>query len=198
MLEIDLSFPHSYSVEEFRDLPGSGKPRIPVHYIPQPKTRPEHDGLWLKIASAEGNEWIGVFAEGYDSPPAITRVVTTPNPDSVCVISSGEAYAVNPRTPGSHERIGVMPVLDVRPILEQRLLIFSDFTSLAAYGPNGLVWYSPRVCWDNLKIHTITEATIEGTGFDPPSGQDRPFAVDIRTGQSVLPPPTSNDGKSIW
>jgi len=36
---------------------------------------------------------------------------------------------------------------------------------------------------------------MEGTGCDPPSGQDKPFAANIRTGRSLLPPSTSIDGK---
>jgi hypothetical protein len=49
MLEIDLAFPHSYEIEELPELPGTGSFDVPLLYFPPPKTRPEHDGLWLKI-----------------------------------------------------------------------------------------------------------------------------------------------------
>lgn len=49
-----------------------------------------------------------------------------------CVISSGATYAVDPRKSESYECTGVTPVLDVRPILKERLLVVSDFTRLTA------------------------------------------------------------------
>ena len=49
MLEIDLSYPHSYEVEELRELPGAGNLSVQVVYFPRPKSRPECDGSWLKV-----------------------------------------------------------------------------------------------------------------------------------------------------
>jgi len=89
MLEVDLAFPHSYEVEEIPELPGTGKFDVPVLYFPRPKNRPEHDGLWLKIRTASGKSWVGVFAFGYQSPPAFSRVVSFPNQDRACIISRG-------------------------------------------------------------------------------------------------------------
>jgi len=194
MLEIDLALPHSYAVEEFGEFPGTGDFPFPVVYIPTPKTRPEHSGLWLKITPATGKSWIGVFAFGYNSPPAFSRVVSTLDPNRVCVVSNGAAYIVEADEPAVWEQIPELPVLDVRWLPEHRLLIFSDFTGLAAYGSNGLVWRSPRLCWDELKILKVTHNTIEGTG-----SYESCFAVDIETGRSLLPPPmTRTDGKAIW
>jgi hypothetical protein len=83
---------------------------------------------------------------------------------------------------------------------EHQLLVFSDFTRLAAYGKGGLVWRSPRVCWDELKILNVTPDAIEGTGYDPTnsnSGLSR-FVVDTKSGRSLLPSPTTTEGKPIW
>ena len=200
MLEIDLRFVHTYEVEELRDLPGTGKFAFPLLYFPPPKTRPEHDGLWLKVSPDYGGPWIGVFAFGYQSPPAISRVVSSPDPNRVCVISKGGAYIVTANHPEVWETIPVMPVLDVRLIPENELLVFSDFTSLAAYGRRGPVWKSPRVCWDELKIVNVTSSTVEGTGYDPTNKitPETRFIVDLQTGRSLISPPVSIDGKPIW
>ena len=72
LLDVDFTFPRSYDIEEVREFPGSGKFDVPVFYIPRPKNRPEHDGLWLKIRPQTGKSWIGVFAFGY----GITRVLS--------------------------------------------------------------------------------------------------------------------------
>lgn len=200
MLEFDFTFPHEYEVEQVRDWPGTGSFSAPVIYFPPPKTRGEHDGLWLRVKAKSGKTWIGVFAFGYTSPPAFSRVISSPNPESVCVVSDGSAYVVNTEKPEVWEQIPILPVLEIRPLPEHKLLVLSDFTGLGAYGNSGLVWRSPRVCWDELKITKITSETIEGTGCDPTNSlkQEMRFAVDLRTGRSLLPPPVSIDGKPVW
>jgi hypothetical protein len=198
MFEIDLTFPHTYEIEELPELPGSGILDIPLLYFPRLKNRLEHDGLWIKISPVGGKSWIGVFAFGYQSPPAFSRVLSFPDPDRACVISNGAAYMVKADEPEIWELIPVVPVLDVRSIPEPQLIVFADFNSLVAYGKSGRVWRSPRVCWDELKILVATPDIIEGVGNDPANlGQSR-FAVATRTGRSLLPPPRSTDGKPLW
>lgn len=198
MLDIDLTYPHSYEVEELRDIPGTGESEVPVVYFPRPKSRPEHDGLWLKIRPGNGKSWVGVFAFGYELPSAFSRVLSSPDPDRVCIVSRGAAYIVKAGEAADWEQIPILPVLDVRVIAEHRFLLFADFTRLAAYGGGGLVWQSPRVCWDELKITNVTRDRIEGVGYDPTNlGQSR-FAVDIGTGRSLFPSPISTDGRALW
>jgi len=200
MLEFDFTFPHSYDVEQIREWPGTGSFSAPVICFPPPKARAEHDGLWLRVRAKSDKTWIGVFAFGYTSPPAFSRVISSPNPESVCVVSDGSAYIVNAEKPDVREQIPILPVLEIRPLPEHKLLVFSDFTGLGAYGSNGLAWRSPRVCWDELKIAKVTSETIEGTGYDPTNSlkQEMHFAVDLKTGRSLLPSPVSIDGKPVW
>jgi hypothetical protein len=195
-MELNLSFPHSYDIEEFQELPGTGTTREQLYYFPRPSTRPEHDGTWLKVHNRE--PWIGVFAFGYTEPPAISCISTTPNPDRVCIVSSGAAYIVNAQIPDSWEQIPTMPVLDVRSVPQHQLLIFADFTRLTAYGADGIVWQSSRICWDELKIIRVGSESIQGVGYDPIKLRESQFAVDIKTGRSLLPPPKSVDGQAVW
>jgi hypothetical protein len=192
-LEIDSVFPRSYEVREVGEFPGTGIFTEPVIYFPPPQTRPEHVGWWLWVSPSNSASWIGVFAFGYSSPLTFSRVIATPHPKRVCVIAKGGGYVVEVDKPAVWEKIPLIPVLDVRAIPERQMLVFADFTNLAAYGPDGLVWRSPRVCWDELKILSVTQDTIEGAG----DGESR-FAVDVRTGRSLLPAPISADGKPFW
>lgn len=107
---------------------------------------------------------------------------------------------MNAESPGLWEEVRACPVIDFRLLPEHELLVFSDFTRLAAYGRDGLVWRSPQVCWDDLKITDVTRETIEGTGHDPTNSlkKEMHFAVDLRTGRSLIPPPVSTNGKAIW
>jgi hypothetical protein len=195
VLEIDLTYPHSYEVEEFLGLPGTGRLEVPLIYIPQPRNRPEHDGLWLRFTSGGGRSWLGVFAFGYSVP---SRVVSSPDPERACVVAAGAGYIVTADDPQKWELIRVHPVLDVRAVPECNLLIVSDFVKLAAYGNKRLMWQSPRVCWDELKIADVTRDTIEGTGYDPVNQRRSDFVVDIQTGRSLLPPPVSTNGRPVW
>lgn len=198
MLDVDLAFPHSYAVEEVPKFPGTGRLDGPVFYIPQPNTRPEHDGLWLRIRAGSGKTWIGVFGFGYDSPPAFSRVVSSADPHRACVISRGAAYMVKAEEPEAWEQVPIVPVLDLRLVPQYQLLILADFTTLVAYGTNGFAWRSPRVCWDELTILNVTRDTVEGVGYDPTNLGESRFAVDIRTGRSLFPSPVSANGKPLW
>jgi hypothetical protein len=197
MPEIDFTFPHTYEIEEMRELPGAGKPILPIIFFPPPENRPEHDGLWLTVSAANGRTWIGVFQFGYSAPPAFSRVASSPDPNRFCVIANGAGYVVKAEEPEAWEKIPVTPVLDVRAVPEQGLLVFSDFTGLAAFDRNGLAWRSPRVCRDGLKIRNISRESIEGTGCDPTSSRESRFIVDLKTGRSLLRPPLSTDGKTV-
>jgi hypothetical protein len=197
MLESDFTFLHDYVVEEFGGLLGRGALNVPLIYFPLLQGRPEHNGEWLKVKAKSGKTWVGVFAFG---PGSRSAVISTPEPNTACVISKGRGYLVNADSPELWEEVRICPVIDFRLLPEHQLLVVSDFTGLAAYGSNGLVWRSPRVCWDDLKITKVTSETVEGTGYDPTNSfkQEMRFAVDVKTGRSLISPPVSTDGKSVW
>jgi hypothetical protein len=198
MIDIEFAFPHLYEVEDVPELPGSGKSSVPWLYFPRPVARPEHDGIYLKVVTPIGESWVGVFGFGYSSPPAISRVISTPNPQRICVISSGTAYFVTSNNPEEWETIDLMPITGVRSIAEHRLLVFADFSRLVAHDGNRVVWESPRLCWDDLQITEVDDEKIKGVGHDPTSADESHFAVDLKTGRSLLPSPLSVDGKPVW
>jgi len=105
VLDFDWTYPHSYEVQELREVPGSGVFDVPMFYVPTPQGRPEHDGLWLKFRAASGKTWIGIFAFGYPSPPAFSRVVSSPNRDQAYVIANGRGFLVTVDTPEEWEEI---------------------------------------------------------------------------------------------
>jgi hypothetical protein len=199
-MQIDFVFPHEYEVAEIGDYPGDGKFRVPVHFFPPPEANIRHGALWLKVIPNDGQPWIGAFAFAYNSPPAASCVVSTPDPRRLCVISNGGGYLVQAADPANWHAANLFPILDVRAVVEKKLLLFSDFTAIAAYGPAGLLWRSPQVCWDALKITKITDAAVEGVGYDPTnrSSPEMRFSVDLKTGRSLLHGPTSINGRPVW
>lgn len=189
MIETDFAFRHSYSVGEVGEFPGAGRFADPVIYFPPLRGRREHTGAWLKVAANSGKSWIGVFAFGVGVRSDSVRVASTPQPNVLCVVAGGAGYIVDAEAPERWEEIPVHPVLDLRAAPEHDLLIFADFTGLAAYGSAGLVWKSPRLCWDDLKITNVGPETIEGTGYDPTNSKnpETRLSVDVKTGRIVGP-----------
>jgi hypothetical protein len=199
MTEVDLTYPHQYVVKEFPELPGSGWGDIPVHFFPRTTTRPEHDGIWLLVSPNSGTSWVGVFDFGYDVPPAVSKVFSTPNPNRLCVVSAGAAYLVVAHEPENWELLELFPVTGVRAIPECGMLIIATFHKLAALGPEGIAWESPRLCWDDLRIAKADSERIEGVGYDPTNpSTEMPFSVETRTGRSLLPAPLSINGEHLW
>jgi hypothetical protein len=192
-LDVDFTFPHSYEVQELQELPATGKLNVPLLYIPEPKTRSEHDGLWLKIRSHNGEPWVGVFAFGCSSRSAVSRVVSTPDPQGLCVVSRGAAYIVRPDEPNAWQHVRVRPVIDLRVLPEHRMLLLADYTKLIALGSGGVLWESSSLCGDDLKILRVTSKAVEGLGYDPANSNDLRFAIDIKTGCSL--PTTSSIGE---
>ncbi|HET9803301.1 MAG TPA: hypothetical protein VFP96_08695 [Candidatus Acidoferrum sp.] len=192
LIEPDLTFPHSYEVKEVAEFPGTGVFREPVFRFP--RGGGDGNALWLRVKASSGQSWVGVFSSGRYSSGAARAVLSTPNLHRMCVLSYGNAYIVDAGHPETWERIELFPVLGVRPVVEHDLLLFFDFTGLEAYGTNGVAWKTPRLCWDDLKITNITANAVEGTGYDP-TNRMRPemrFAVDLKTGRSLLPSPFEN------
>ena len=187
MFECDLQFPHAYEVNECPELPGSGQSDLDLHYFPPPRARSEHDGLWLEVCPRSGQKWLGVFAHGYVSPSAISRVLSTPHPTYVCVISSGQAYIVNTCDPQEWSIVHVIPVTDARSLPQHQILLFVGFSSVTAWGRDGKVWQA-QFPVDGITLTEVTPWLIEGFGYNPAEGGDTSFEIDTKTGRILRRP----------
>jgi hypothetical protein len=189
---IRMDFPHSYQLEPIEDLPGTGK--VPQfifgspYFKPPPRAGHERsEGLLLRIISPGKQPWIAVVKGSFDVPGS--GVYATFDPEKFCVVAGGYGCFVNAANPEEYEGVHAYPVTDVRIIEDRSMFVFADFIRICAYDRAGLMWKSPRVCWDELKIVSINGNTINGTGYDPTNSINplMRFSVDLKTGQSLLP-----------
>jgi len=134
-----FAFAHDYRVEEVIEL-GMGSGLEKHFYFPSASEQGGRDGVLLRIIPVTGTSWVGTFGFGSEIPKAITGVYSCPDPESLCVIAKGEGYLVNVTEPTVWQEIDVYPILDIRVIGELELLVFADFTGIAAYGRNGHRW----------------------------------------------------------
>lgn len=181
MLTTELLFPRAYELHEPPELPCSGAYELPVHYFPLPHSRSERDGAWVRVSPHAGGEWIGVFAEGY----GISKILSTPDPKRVCVISGGTGYVVNALSPAEWESLPFLPITYACSISELGFLLFGTLSSLVAWSDR-VLWHS-QLAVDGLTITSVSPNRIEGYGYNPALDANDPFLVDARTGAELRP-----------
>lgn len=195
MNPFELSFPHSYEIRECPELPGSGPFEEPVFYFPNLGSRPEHDGVWIEVCPSGGPPWLGVFAFGGLTTPGFSKVLSTPDPSRVCVISGGAGYLVNAGAPDEWTKIPVLPVTYACSVPEHGFLLLANFSNLAAWNATGEIWRT-QFSFDGVRITKIGSEVIDGYGYDPACGADVPFAVNTRTGSHRSLAPTQDSSHS--
>lgn len=179
----DLTFAKGYRVLLPHDLPGTRTHNF--FYIP-PVKEGGKDGLLVHIQPDVGDDWVGCYAFG-DFGQGLSAVVGSPQFEKLFVVAKGAGYLVSTSRPAQWEKIVSLPVVDIRIIAAHKLILFSDFTKVSAYGRDGLLWHSIRLCWDDLKNVGVENQKILGSGYDPTNSQ-RPlghFELDLFTGEIV-------------
>jgi hypothetical protein len=136
--------------------------------------------LLLKIVPIDKQPWIANFS-GDDYP--FTTVTTCPDPDSVCAVAHGLGYLVKANDPRNWSEVRALPILQVFPDEDHELLLFADFTRIAADGGAGLAWLADLVL-DGLRIlsRTGAELRIRGDTYPVPEEQ---LVLDVLTGEVI-------------
>lgn len=176
---LDLTWRTDYDVRVLTELPGT--PRWPVFYYP-PVGKGGHDGLWLEISRGM-DRWLGCFAFNSSETSA---VIAAPKSGWLVVIAEGSFAVVNTADPVQWETSRLSHVRTCHVSLENRLILIGDYTNMAAYGPEGFLWTTGRLCWDDLQIIGVEGSTIVATGYNPadrnhPEGR---IILDLFTGKT--------------
>lgn len=179
MAMINNHFEMRYTVEVVEDLsPEHESERL---FFPGAARQGGGDGVSVRVGSHHG-AWTGTFAFGYPTPESLTRVLSFPSPDHLCVVSRGAGYVVRAADPTDWYEIEAFPIFDARPVVERDLLLFSDFTTVVAYGPNGLVWKTERMSWDGLRIAAASGDYAWARAWD--GSREVSVRVDLRDGSA--------------
>jgi hypothetical protein len=178
MTAVDFSFPHRFACELLDELPGG--PVLP-HYFP-PARAAGQDGLVVRVRSETAEEWIGVFAFGEFGNAGVSRVLSMPDPEMLCVVARGAGYVVTAAKPDIWETVRAIPIIDVRAVLGAGLVVFAGYTELLAFGKEGVKWRTKRLSWDGLKLVAVDDGTIVGEYWDIREEAMQRFEVDLATG----------------
>jgi hypothetical protein len=180
-LGVDLSFSHRWQA---RILPA--RPLIlPARHFVYPRQAEEVERGALEVLIYPGEDaqpFLATCALGFHDPAVPTGLWSTPNPEEICAVSGGYAYIIDTTAPDRFAMIAYRPVLEVRPLPVQNLLLFVGHRDLLAWGPNGQAWQSERLSSEGVTITSIEGHVLHGQGWNLMTDKEIPFALDLETG----------------
>jgi hypothetical protein len=156
-----------------------------LHHYPVELEEGDRDGVYVRVAPHQGQAWRGFFALGFASDQVVSAVASCPDPDSFCVAVGGYAYVVKAADPAQWFRVEQRPVVDLRALPGQEILLFTGFTTMTAVGRAGIAWTTGRLSWEGISITEISGNNLRGLGWDALADKEVPFAVDLLTGKST-------------
>jgi hypothetical protein len=138
--------------------------------------------LQVMVHPASGGTFLATCALGFMSPSLPTGVFACPNQEEMCAVAGGYAYVVDTARPERCSHLSLRPVVEVRVLPAQGLLVFAGFHSMMAWGPVGLAWETARLSWEGLRLGEAEGDTLHGFGWNMQTDKDVAFAVDLQTG----------------
>lgn len=179
------TFAHEWSVEVLSQPPMIAPARqfIYPRQIAGEEDALARGALQLMVRPATGGAFLASCALGYTDPSMPTGVFACPNPSDLCAVAGGYAYVIDATQPERSTHIGLRPVVEVRQLPEQGLLLFLGFHTIVAWGREGLLWETARLSWEGVRITGVENNVLHGLGWDMMTDKEVPFSVDLLTGQ---------------
>jgi hypothetical protein len=183
MAVLDFTFAHSWDAEILPQRPLIVPKRQFVY--PRAAEEVERGAMEVLVRPTQGVPFLATCALGFADAAAPSGIWSCPHGDWLCAVSGGYAYLIDTTAPERFEQVEYRPVLDVRSLVEQQLLLFLGHHSLLAWGVDGKAWQTLRLSSEGVAITGIKADVLHGVGWDLRSDQDVPFAIDLRTGERI-------------
>jgi hypothetical protein len=176
------SFPHHWQAEILKSRPII----LPARHFVYPLQAEEVERGALEVLvrpdTSDAQPFLATCALGFRDPAVPTGLWSTPNPEEICAVSGGYAYLIDTQSPERFTMIPYRPVLEIRPVLAQDLLLFVGHHSILAWGPNGQAWQSERLSSEGVTLTSIEGQTLTGQGWDMITDKEIPFTLNMHTG----------------
>jgi hypothetical protein len=170
-------FPAAYLARELDELP-AGTDVVEL----VPGRQAGAGGLIFEVDPGDSDPWTGLARPGVmRASGAVSGLVTTPNPDGLCVLVRGTAYVVDATDRSYRGAVASAPVTAVAPVLPAGLLLLATPWQVIGIGPDGVMWQTKRVAIDGLRLDEADESRLFGVA-DPESAEPREFVIDLRSG----------------
>jgi hypothetical protein len=187
---VDLSFPHRWQADVLAARPLILPSR---HFVyPQAAEEVERGALEVLIRSdarpdgSDPQPFLATCALGFRDPAAPTGLWSTPRPEEICAVAGGYAYLIDTTTPERFVMIYYRPVLEIRSLLREGLLLFVGHHSILAWCRDGQAWESIKLSDEGVTITGTDDGILRGTGWEMIRDREKSFAIDLRSG-SLLP-----------
>jgi hypothetical protein len=181
----DGTFPHRWQAEILPERPLI----LPARHFVYPREAEEVERGALEVLvrpdAVDEQPFLATCALGFHDPVVPNGLWSTPNPVEICAVSGGYAYVIDTTAPERFTMIAYRPVLEIRPLPEQGLLLFVGHHSILAWGANGQAWQSGRLSSEGLTITGIDGDVLHGLGWNLITDKEAPFDVDLKTGKRV-------------
>jgi protein-tyrosine phosphatase len=182
---VDIRFPHAWEARILAECP----PILPQrHFIyPAQVEEVERGALEVQVQPvAPGSQsFLTTCALGFRDPAVPTGIWSAPRAEEICAVSGGYAFLIDTTAPERFTMIPYRPVLEVRPVVAQDLLLFVGHHAILAWGREGRAWESEKLSDEGVTINSIEGNILRGMGWEMMSDKERPFALDLRTGQQL-------------
>jgi hypothetical protein len=180
-----MGFPQSWSAEMLKTAPLIAPARQFIYplQIAGEEEALGRGALLLMVRPASGGSFLATCALGFSDASMPTGVYGCPNPDEMCAVAGGYAYVVDTLRPERCTLLGLKPVVEVRVLEAEGLLLFAGFHSLVAWGANGLAWETQRLSWEGLRLGEVVDGQLHGFGWNLMTDREVPFTVDLRSGE---------------
>jgi hypothetical protein len=129
--------------------------------------------------------FLATCALGFRDPAVPTGLWSTPNPEEICAVAGGYAYLIDAANPDRFTMLPYRPVLEVRPLPAEGLLLFVGHHGILAWGRDGLAWQSGKLSDEGVTISSVESGVLRGLGWDLRTDKETPFALELRTGLRV-------------
>ena len=185
-----LSFPHYWLAEILPARPAI----LPARHFVYPRDAEEIERGALEVLvrpqapgemSARVRPFLATCALGFRDAAVPSGIWSAPNPLEICAVSGGYAYLIDTAEPERFTMIAYRPVLEVRALVEERMLLFVGHRSLLAWGADGLAWETGKLSDEGVTITRIENGVLRGTGWEMMADKEKPFALDLRSGLVV-------------
>jgi hypothetical protein len=182
MPTVNLSFPHRWQAEVL-----AARPLIlPHRHFVYPRAAEEVERGALEVLirpdASDAEPFLATCALGFRDPAAPTGLWSTPRPEEVSAVAGGYAYLIDTTEPERFTMIPYRPVLEIRPLVDEGLLLFVGHHSILAWGRLGQAWESEKLSDEGVTITGVDGAVLRGVGWEMKTDRERPFALELRSG----------------
>jgi hypothetical protein len=177
-------FAKTWSAEVLREPPMIAPARQFVYpqFVPGEEDAMARGALLLMVRPAGQPPFLATCARGFADARTPTDVFACPNENELCAVAGGYAYIVDVREPSRCTFLTLKPVVEVRPLIADGLLLFVGFHVLMAWGADGLAWQTEKLSDEGLRIESAENGVLRGFGWRLMTDKEVPFALDLKTG----------------